>query len=65
VRSTMLHGSDTWPVIKENEVALQRAEVRMVKWMCGIKLQVRVPSKVLRERLRSHTHTHIHTHTHL
>jgi len=26
----MLHGSETWPVRKENEVALQRAEMRMV-----------------------------------
>ena len=30
VRSSMLHGSETWPVRKENEVALQRAEMRMV-----------------------------------
>jgi len=29
VRSSMLHGSETWPVRKENEVALQRAEMRM------------------------------------
>jgi len=28
---------------------LQRAEMRMVRWMCGIKLQDRVPSKGLRE----------------
>ena len=35
VRSSMLHGSETWPVRKENVVALQRAEMRMVKWMCG------------------------------
>jgi len=26
VQSNMLHGSETWPVRKENEVALQRAE---------------------------------------
>jgi len=32
-------------------VALQRAEMRMVRWMCGLKLQDRVPSKGLRERL--------------
>jgi len=52
VRSSMLHGSKTWPVRKENEVALQRAEVRMVRWMCDVKLQVtRVPSKELRGRL--------------
>jgi len=47
----MLHGSETWPIRKENEVALQRAEMRMVRWICGIKLQDRVPSKGLRERL--------------
>jgi len=32
----MLHGSETWPVRKENEMALQRAE------MCGVKLKDRV-----------------------
>jgi len=32
----MLHGSETWPVRKENVVALQRAEMRMVRWMCGV-----------------------------
>jgi len=47
----MLHGSETWPVRKENEVALQRTEVRMVRWMCGVKLQDRVPNKGLREKL--------------
>jgi len=47
----MLHGSETWPVRKENEVALQRAEMRIVRWMYGIKLKDRFPSKELRERL--------------
>jgi len=47
----MLHGSETWPIRKENEVANQRAEMRMVRWMCGIKQQDRVPSKGLKERL--------------
>ena len=32
-------------------VALQRAEIRMVRWMCGVKLKDRLPSKQLRERL--------------
>ena len=36
---------------KENVVALQRAEMRMVRWMCGNKLKHRLPSKELRERL--------------
>ena len=47
----MLHGSETWPVRKENEVALQRAEMRIVRWMCNVKVKDRVPSKELRERL--------------
>ena len=51
MRSSMLQGSETWPVRKENEVALQRAETRMVRWMCNVKVKDRVPSKELRERL--------------
>ena len=51
VRSSMLHGSETWPIRKENEVALQQAEMRMVRWMCGLKLKDRFPSRELRERL--------------
>ena len=39
VQSSTLHGSETWPVRKENEVALQRAKMRMVRWMCGVKLK--------------------------
>ena len=38
----MLHGSETWPVRKENVVALQRAEMRMVRWMeklFGVKIK--------------------------
>ena len=41
-------GTRLW---KENVVALQRAEMRMVRWMCGVKLKDRLPSKELRERL--------------
>jgi len=51
VRSSMLHGSETWPVRKENLAAFQRAEMRMVRWMCGVKLKNRLPSIELRERL--------------
>jgi len=51
VRSCMLHRSETWPVRKENEVVLKRAEMRMVRWMCNVKVKDRVPSKELRERL--------------
>jgi len=49
VRSSMLHGSETWSVRKENEVALQRAQMRMVRWICNVKVKDRVPSKELRK----------------
>jgi len=51
VRCGMLHGSETWTVRKENEVALQRAEMKMVRWMSGVKLKDGVPSKELSDRL--------------
>jgi len=40
-----------WPVRNENEMAFQWAEMRMVRWVCAIKLHDRVPSKGLTERL--------------
>jgi len=48
-----LHVSETWPVGKENEVAYKWtwAEMRMVRWMCDVKVKDRVPSKELKERL--------------
>jgi len=48
----MLHGSETWPVRKENEVAFQRAEMTMVRRMCDVKVKDKVPSKEFRERER-------------
>jgi len=48
----MLHGGETWPLRKENEVALQQAEIGMLRWMYSVKLQDRIPSKGLRGRLR-------------
>jgi len=49
--SSMLHGSETWPLRKENKVALQGAEMRMIRRICGVKLPDRVPSKGFSERL--------------
>jgi len=42
---------NSMPIRNENQVAFQQAEVGLIRWMCGIKLQDRVPSKRLRERL--------------
>ena len=39
-----------WPVRKENEVALQQAEMRMVRYMSDVGVKDTVPNKELRER---------------
>ena len=51
VRSCMLHGSETWPVRKENELALQTAEMVVMMMIYG----VWQPETGLQ---------HIHTYTH-
>jgi len=51
MQCSVLHGSETWPVRKENEAALEQAEMRIARWMCDVKVKDRVPSKELRKRL--------------
>jgi len=51
VSSSILHGSETWQITKELERTLERAEMRMVRWMCGKRLRDRVPSSEVRDRL--------------
>jgi len=38
VQSSMLHGSETWPIRKGNEVAFQRAVMRMVRWLVYVNI---------------------------
>ena len=47
----MLHGSEAWPVKKENELTLQQAEMRMIRWMCGGNITDRFSSSEFTERL--------------
>jgi len=47
----MLHGSEAWPVKKENELTLQQAEMRMIRWMCGVNITDRFSSSEFTERL--------------
>jgi len=49
VQSSMLHGSETWSVKKENKVALQQTEIRMVRWMCDVKIEFQAELRVERE----------------
>ena len=36
VRSAMIYGSETWAMDTEQELRLERAEMRMVRWMCRV-----------------------------
>ena len=49
MRSSLLHGSETWPVRKETQMALQRAEMRTSRRICGVKVNWRVSNEELRE----------------
>jgi len=47
----MLHGSKRQPVRKENELALACAEMRMVRWIYGLRQIDRYSKVVLRVKL--------------
>ena len=51
VRSCLMHGSETWPMKVENELKLNRTEMSMIRWMCGVKLNERKKIEELRELL--------------
>ena len=46
-----MHGSETWSMKVEQELKLNRTEISMIRWMCGIKLNERKKSEELRELL--------------
>ena len=43
--------SDGWPMKVEHELKMNRTEMSMVRWMCGVKLNERKKSEELRELL--------------
>ena len=51
VRTVMTYGSETWPMKKENEDNLTRAERRMIRMICGVTLSKRQRSEVLQEMI--------------
>ena len=51
VRSAMIYGSETWALTSEQESRLDRAEMRMARWMCGVRLKERNTNAELRNRL--------------
>jgi len=46
-----MYGSETWPMKIEHELKLNRTEMSMIRWMCGVKLNKRKKIEELRELL--------------
>jgi len=46
-----MHGSKTWPMKVEHELKMNRTEMSMIRWMCGVKMNERKKSEELRELL--------------
>lgn len=51
VRSAMLYGSETWALKAEEMARLDRTEMRMIRWMSGVKLRERHTNLELREKM--------------
>ena len=47
----MIYGCETWPMLTEHEQWLERAEMRMLRWMSGVKLSDRRSSNELRKAM--------------
>ena len=50
-RSVLIYGSETWAVKVEDMKRLQRTEMMMVRWMCGVTLKGRKRNQELLDRL--------------
>ena len=48
VRSSMTYGSETRPLLADVELKFERAEMRMIRWMCGISMKDRRTNEELR-----------------
>ena len=46
-----MHGSETWPMKVEHGLKLNRTEIILTRWMCGVKPNERKKSEELRELL--------------
>jgi len=52
----MLHGSETWSLKRQNELALHRVDIRMrtIRWRGEVKLKDKLSCIELRQRLRKY-----------
>ena len=50
-RSYLLYGCETWAMRAELEAKMDRTEMKVIRWMCGVSLIERRLSTELRRRL--------------
>ncbi|XP_065318948.1 uncharacterized protein LOC135926943 [Gordionus sp. m RMFG-2023] len=51
VRSCLVYSGETWAMKATHEAKLERTEMRMIRWKCGVYLRERKTNKELRARL--------------
>ena len=51
MRPAMMYGGETWPIKKAQGQRLDVAEMRMLRWMCGITMM----DKIRNEKIRGTT----------
>ena len=48
VRSSMTYGSETRPLLADVGLKFERAEMQMIRWMCGVSMKARRTNEELR-----------------
>ncbi|XP_064117578.1 uncharacterized protein LOC135223000 [Macrobrachium nipponense] len=48
VRLPMLYGAETWPIKKEQERRMEVAEMRMLRWMCGVTKRDKIRNELIK-----------------
>ena len=51
VQCVMTYGGETWPMRVEDMRRLEKAEMMMIRWMCGVTLRNGKTSEEIRNRL--------------
>ena len=46
-----MYGSECWPITKALDQEMKVAEMRMLRWMCGLKRLDKIRNEVIRERV--------------
>ena len=51
LRPVMLYGSETSAMTKTNQAVLEVTEMRLLRWMCGVRLKDQTPNTIMLTRL--------------